>query len=386
MKVFLSCLILIATSTLILASDNPQSNASVKVKTYLDKNINESKIPGIQYLVLDSNKFIFEYMGGWADIASAKPMLSNITMMSYSQTKTITAAAVLQLFAAGKLDLDDDVNLYVPNLPYKHPISIRQLLAQTSGLPDPIPLKWAHLAKEHPQFDEDSALAKVLTDNPELDFNPGKKYQYSNISYWLLGKVIEKASGIKYEKYVREHILKPLQISQKELDYVIPDPDFHAKGYLAKYSFLNLIKGFVVDKKLTGEESVYENNWLLFNNHYLNGPAFGGLIGTAKGFGKFLQDQLRPTSVLFSNEVKTLFYAQQYTNDSKPIDMTLGWHIGSIEEKKYYFKEGGGGGFHCEMRIYPDQNIASIIMVNKTSFKSKKVLNHIDREFLKSWN
>ena len=382
MKVFLSCLTLIATSTLSLANDNPQSNTSVKVKTYLDKKTSTSKIPGIQYLILNSNEIIFEYMGGWADIASKKPMLPNITMMSYSQTKTITAVAVLQLYEAGKLDLDANVNLYVPRLPYKHPISIRQLLAQTSGLPDPIPLKWAHLAEEHPKFDEDSALTKVLTDNPELDFNPGKKYQYSNISYWLLGKVVEKVSGVKYENYVREHILKPLKISQKELDFVIPNPDFHAKGYLAKYSFLNLIKGFVVDKKLIGEESIYESNWLLFNNHYLNGPAFGGLIGTARGFGKFLQDQLKPTSVLFSDKVKTLFYTQQYTNDGEAIDMTLGWHISSMEDKKYYFKEGGGGGFHCEMRIYPEQNIASIIMVNKTSFKPKKILNHIDKKFL----
>ena len=343
--------------------------------------LNRLDIPGIQYIVMNSNQILYEYMGGWADIALQKPMQASTTMMAYSQTKTITAAAILQLYEKGKLDIEHNIDLYISGLPYKKPITIRQLLSQTSGLPNPIPLKWAHLAEEHQQFDESGALARILKDHPDLSFEPGEKYQYSNISYWLLGEVIEKVSGIKYQDYVRQYIFKPLLISQKELDYTILDPKHHAKGYLAKYSFLNLVKGFLLEKKLTGNKSSYEGNWLHLRSHYLNGAAFGGLIGTARGFGKFLQDQLKPTSVLLGGETKKLFYMQQKINNGDLIDMTLGWHIGYFENVRYFFKEGGGGGFHSEMRIYPEQGVASIIMVNKTNFKPRKVLDRMDKEF-----
>lgn len=308
-------------------------------------------------------------------------MQADTTMMAYSQTKTITAAAILQLYQAGNLDLEDHIDIYISNLPYKKPITIRQLLSQTSGLPDPIPLRWAHLVVEHKKFDETAALERVLADNPKLSFEPGEKYQYSNISYWLLGKIIEKVSGKKYEDYVRQYITKPLKISHKELDFAIVNPKQHAKGYLAKYSFLNLIKGFLLDEKLIGEISVYEKNWLHIHSHYLNGPAFGGLVGNATGFSKFLQDQLKPNSVLFNNEVKKLFYEQQKNHSGELIEMSLGWHIRQIDTIQYFFKEGGGGGFHSEMRIYPEQGIATVIMVNKTKFDSKKVLNHVDKHF-----
>ena len=62
--------------------------------------------------------------------------------------------------------------------------------------------------------------------------------------------------------------------------------------------------------------------------------------------------------------------------------MTLGWQVGDVEGSEYYFKEGGGGGYHCEMRIYPAQRLASLIMVNRTVFNSRKFLNTLDKEFV----
>jgi D-alanyl-D-alanine carboxypeptidase len=126
---------------------------------------------------------------------------------------------------------------------------------------------------------------------------------------------------------------------------------------------------------------VTNGKWLHIKNHYLNGPAFGGLIGSARSFSKFLQDQLKKESTLFNKETKNLFYSQQKNNAEKLVEITLGWHIGDLEGIKYFYKEGGGGGYHSEMRIFPDQEIASIIMVNKTNFNSKKYLNILDKNF-----
>jgi CubicO group peptidase (beta-lactamase class C family) len=346
---------------------------------FLDEQVKRSKIPGIQYIVMTSSRIVFEYADGWADIEHQRPMKANTTMMAYSMTKTITAVAVLQLIEKEKLHLNDSVAMYLPNNPYGKTITIGHLLSQTSGIPNPIPLRWAHATEKHEEFDEHAALAKVLEDNPKTAFEAGKKYGYSNISYWLLGKIVAKASGQTYEAYVRDHILNPLKLTENEMSFTISDHAHHAKGYLAKYSFMNLFKGFLINRELFGE---YEGKWLHINSHYLNGPAFGGLVGSADSFRIFLQDQLKEESVLFNKNTRNIFFTPQKNSAGEYVDMTLGWHVGDLEGMRYVFKEGGGGGYHCEMRIYPTKGIASIIMVNRTSFNSKKYLHTLDREFL----
>lgn len=250
-----------------------------------------SLVPGLQYLVVDATGTLFKYAGGWAAMEDRKAMTLDTTLMAYSMTKPFTAVAILQLMEEGILRLDSGIDRYLPDNPYggRH-ITLRHLLDHTSGLPNPIPLRWVHLAEEDASFDEDAALAQVLRDNPKLAFEPGQKFAYSNIGYWLLGKIVEQATGKSYPDYVRANILTPLGLSAHELDFVILDPARHATGYLARYSLMNLLKGFVTDRKFWGE---YEGKWLGMKSHYVNGPAFGGLVGTARAFGRF---SARPTA------------------------------------------------------------------------------------------
>lgn len=339
-----------------------------------------SQVPGLQYIVIDDTGTLFEYAGGWADIRHQQTMTLDTTLMAYSMTKTFTAVAILQLVEQGTLGLDDEIDRYLPDIPYAGArIAIRQLLCHTAGIPNPIPLRWVHLAEEDASFDEDAALTQVLRDNPKLAFAPGQKFAYSNIGYWLLGKIIERVTDRSYPDYVRANILLPLGLTAPELDFVISDPVRHANGYLAKYSLTNLFKGFVTDRKFWGD---YEGNWLRLKSHHLNGAAFGGLVGTARGFGRFLRDRLRTESVLLSAATKRLLETQQTDSVGEPIPMTLGWHVGRTSGTSYFFKEGGGGGFHSEMRVYPLQRIASVVMVNGTDFNSSKFLNRTDKAFL----
>jgi CubicO group peptidase (beta-lactamase class C family) len=274
------------------------------------------------------------------------------------------------------------IDRHLLNGPYHgRGITVRQLLDHTSGIPNPIPLRWVHLAEEDAGFDEDEALASVLRQNPKLSYEPGRKFAYSNIGYWLLGKLLERVTGVSYSAYVRANILRPLGLAAHEMDFVIPDRTRHANGYLAKYSLLNLFKGFIIDRKFLGG---HEGRWLRLRAHYLNGPAFGGLIGTAAGFGRFLQDQLRAESVLLGVESKRLLMTPQADGAGRPIPMTLGWHIGKAGGTAFLFKEGGGGGFHCEMRIYPAKEVASVVMVNSTEFNTTRFLNRIDHVLLES--
>jgi CubicO group peptidase (beta-lactamase class C family) len=350
-----------------------------RVRANLDGLIARSRVPGLQYMTLDRDRTLFEFTGGWADIRHRVPMTGDTTLMAYSMSKTITAVAVLQLVAAGKAALDDPIDRYHPT-PYGPGITVRHLLAHLSGIPNPLPLRWVHALAQHTGFDERAALAAELRAHPRAASAPGARYRYSNIGYWLLGSVVERASGQSFASYVADRVFAPLEIPPAALAYAIPDPKGHAHGYLEKYSFLNLAKRLLIDRQFIGD---YEGAWLRIEPHYLNGPAFGGLVGTARGFGAFLRDQLRPRSVLFDNPVRELLYSPQRTLTGRVVPMGLGWHLGDLNGIPFFYKEGGGGGFHCEMRVYRVSRIATIVMTNATGFDVKRFLHSQDREFLR---
>ncbi len=354
--------------------NRPAPPSSEPSRAYLDGLVRASRTPGIQYLVVDPTRILFEYAAGCADLRHRTPMTPITTMMAYSMSKTITAAAVMRLVQAGKVGLDAPVADFVDFFPYGREVLVRQLLAHTSGIPNPIPLRWVHLADRHAGFDETAALREVLGKYPRLRSRPGTRYAYSNIGYWLLGQIVARAAGQSFVSYVRERVLDPIATAEGVLDYTIV-PGNHAAGYLEKYSLMNLGKRLLIDQALIGE---YTGRWLSIRSHYVNGPAFGGLVGTARGFATFLQDQLAPHSRILNDEARRQFYAPQTDAAGQRLPMTLGWHVGELRGVRHFYKEGGGGGFHSMMRLYPEPAIGTVMMVNATGLDVATHLDHLD--------
>ena len=220
-------------------------------------------------------------------------MLAGTPMMAYSMSKAITAAAVLHLVEAGKIGLDTSIAHYLDWQPYGGGISVRQALSHTSGIPNPLPLRWVHPVSRHAAFDERAAVDALLRKHPRLAFAPGSRYAYSNIAYWLLGGIVERAGGQPFSSYVTQSVLRPLGIELGEIDYSMRGPATQAAGYLQSFSLMNLLKPWLIDRDLIGGSA---GRWLRIRDHYPNGPAFGGLTGSALGFSKCLQDQLRARS------------------------------------------------------------------------------------------
>lgn len=342
----------------------------------------ESTGPGLQYVVVNKDSTTFNRSIGLSDISNGTSLNAGHTMAAFSMTKTLTAIAVLQLVESNKINIDDKVSDYVEH-PYDLDISIRHLLNHTSGIPNPIPLKWVHLTAEHNDFDEKEALSKVLNTNSDSDEKPGAEYNYSNIGYWLLGELIEKVSESTYSDYVTKNIFNVLALAPKEMGFLIENENNHAKGYLKKWSFMNVFGRFFIEENVLGD---YEGGWLHIKNVYLNGPSFGGAVGSATAFSKILQDLLSDQSQLLNKKTIQLLYSHQKNSSGENIKMTLGWHIDELKGVTYYYKEGGGAGFHSEMRIYPDKGLASVLMVNKTSFNSRNILSKLDIIFVEDRN
>jgi CubicO group peptidase (beta-lactamase class C family) len=335
--------------------------------------------PGLQYVAVSAGGTLHEHATGWADLAERRPMDLGTTVMAYSMSKTVTAIATLQLAEAGALRLDDPLDTWVPSQPYGAGVTVRQLLAHVAGVPAPIPLRWVHPRAEHDTFDEAAALAAVLRAHPRPAGPPGRRYRYSNIGYWLLGAVVERASGTPFPERVRAHVLEPLGLAPAQLGYGIVDGARHAAGYLERWSLLNLARRFLVDPALVGETL---GRWVRLRDHYVNGPAFGGLVGTARAFGRLLRDLLAPHSVLLDAPTRRLLAEPQHRSDGREVPMTLGWHLARRGSRRVLFKEGGGGGFRCMMRLYPDDGIGTVLMTNATSPDVGHMLDRLDAPFL----
>ena len=190
----------------------------------LEEMITDSDTPGLQYMIVNSDSIIFEFTGGLSNLENMAAFSPGTTINAFSVTKTFTSLSILKLEEDKKLSIDDYVQNYLDDLPYKTNFSIRQVLNHTSGLPNPIPLKWAHLLNEHESFNYKEFVKNVLTENDELDNIPGKKYSYSNIGYLILGELIERVSGKEYRSYVKNNIIQNLYLSDEAyLDFVIED-------------------------------------------------------------------------------------------------------------------------------------------------------------------
>jgi CubicO group peptidase (beta-lactamase class C family) len=339
--------------------------------------IKENRSPSIQYAFFNKDNIIKRYALGLADVSEKKEVNKSTTYNAYSVTKTFTALAILQLARQDKLKLDDPVKKYLPDIPYPYDITIKQTLTHSAGIPNPIPLSWIHLSNTHKTFDRNKFFKDVLSKNSKALSKPNEKYAYSNIGYVLLGQIIEKVSGISYEEYIQNYIIKPLGIPAGDLGFEIYDYTNHAKGYHKRYSFSNLVLGILIDKSKFMDKA--ESKWKPFKPFYVNGISYGGLIGTPDSFVKYIQGLLKQDSQLITNDFKNLLFTENYTVNNKPTGMCLSWFKGQLNGKTYFTHAGGGGGYYCEIRIYPDLGLGSLVFFNRTGMSDQRFLDRIDK-------
>lgn len=352
------------------------------IETLLLDEIKAERSPSIQYILFNKDSILRKYAFGYADIDGRKIVDANTTYNAYSVTKTFTALAILQLAQENKLSLNDSIKKYLPDIPYGSDITLKQVLSHSSGIPNPIPLGWIHLSNTKLPFDRNQFFKDIITRNNKTRSKPNEKYAYSNLGYVLLGQIIEKVSGVKYEEYIQNNIIKIIGIPNNELGFEIQNPGKHSTGYHKRLSFSSVIIGFFIDKQKYMGKSV--SKWRSFNPFYINGASYGGLIGTPTSFVKYIQALLNRDSELITSEYKKLLFTENYTSNNKPTGMCLSWFKGQLDGNIYFTHAGGGGGYYCEIRIYPDLELGSLVFFNRTGMSDERFLDRIDKIYLKN--
>ena len=352
---------------------------------YLSSLIETRKAPGLQYMLVDEDHVLFKFNGGYADLRQHKPVGDGTSFNGYSITKTFTAAAILKLAAEGRIDLDAPISSYLDDFPYKGAPTVRQTLQHTAGFPNPNPMPWIHRAEVHGQFDGQAFIAQVIHAHPELDSEPGKKFAYSNIGYLLLGEAIRRVSGQPFEQYVSSEIIAPLSLAgDQHISFTMDRPDEHAHGYIRKRNWLNMFLGWFFDRE-TFLVPGSVDGWIEFRDLLPNGAAYGGLVGSASGFARYLQAMLN-VEPPFTREMLDMMWAPGATRSGERLPIGLAWFERKLDRNRYFAHSGGAGGYYCEIRVYPEARRASVIMTNNTGITRQDFLDGIDRIFLDQGN
>jgi CubicO group peptidase (beta-lactamase class C family) len=183
----------------------------------------DKRYPSLAAAVLRDGELIWEKAVGAADVEARVEATPDTQYRVGSITKTFTAAAVMQLRDAGKLDLEDTLDQHVEGAAYSP--SIRRLLSHASGLQrETHDNSWLTL-----RFAPPDELLATLAD-AEMVLPAGTRFHYSNLAFALLGIVVERVSGVAYMDYVRERLLEPLGLTRLSFESQQPA----AKGYVAQ--------------------------------------------------------------------------------------------------------------------------------------------------------
>jgi hypothetical protein len=180
---------------------------SLLQKEYQDKRFNGN------VLVVKENKTLYEKSFGYAEPIHKEKLTKDFKFQIGSIYKEFVAVAIMQLYEKGLIDLENDVHMYITDLPEwaKH-ISIKNLLQYSSGLPN---VQWEKYSNQNKCITFESVL-EDLKNTRTLNFKPGSGYLYTNYSPLLLMKVIENIKGQDFSDYVKENLFDSDDIVVKD--------------------------------------------------------------------------------------------------------------------------------------------------------------------------
>jgi len=350
-------------------SPRVESVSPAEMQARLRRVVTRREAPAVAAAAVRAERIAFLGAEGEADLATRAPATPGTAWLWFSVTKLVTATAVMQLAEQGRVDLDRPVRAYVPPFAvesrWSREPTVRHLLGHSSGLPNPVPITWIHLAAEEgPPLDD--MVADLLAKHGRLEFEPGSRYAYSNIGYLVLGQVIERASGERYAAYVKRHVLDVLGMDGS--GFAWPSGPV-AAGYARTWSLMGIAGRLLLDGKFIGEA---RGGFTALRPFLLDGAPYGGLVGTVPDLARFLAAHLNGGAFqgrrILSEASAAAMRTRQKDLQGRPMPIGLGWRPGSIGGEDYWYHQGGGGGFKSELRLYPGRGYGVAVVASETSF------------------
>ena len=318
---------------------------AAKAEEYLSAAVKFDHFSG-SVLVARDGKPIFSRGYGMANYELKMPNSPRTAFRLGSITKQFTSAAIMQLQERGKLSITDSICKYLENCPAAwQPITIRHLMTHTSGIPNYTSFP-GFFEKNSVQPYTFAGFVDEFRSKP-LEFTPGEKFAYSNSGYYLLGLIIEKASGATYAHFLRENIFTPLMMNNSGYDDTRSLVPNRASGYIwSDKSFVN---------------APYLNMVIPY--------AAGALYSTTEDLLRWEQS-LNTEKILKKKSLDEIFtpFKENYG---------YGWGINKLGEHKLISHGGGINGFATNIMRFPDDRLTVIVLSNNEEAKSGAIARNL---------
>jgi len=346
--------VIIGTILFMLPSLWAQSEEAIQVSEEIAQNLFESKdFPGMVITVAKGHEWQWTTSYGYANVEDSIGIDANKSLFRIgSVSKTLTAIGLMQLYQQGTIDLDAEIQEYVPEFPQKeYSVSVRQIAQHVGGI-------------RHYEGDEflnnvhyntvKDGLGIFVNDN--LLYEPGTKYAYSSYGWNLISAAMETASGQEFLLYMKNHVFVPA-----DMQFTFPDD---------------------ATSMMTHRVAFYEKGKVLspqVDNSYK--WAGGGFLSTSTDLVRFSQAVLDNT--LISKETLDVALQTYTLENGKATTRGIGFEVDEDKKGRPWFGHGGGSvGGTTMLIIYPEEELIVAILVNQSGASVRNVAFRIAEQFL----
>jgi CubicO group peptidase (beta-lactamase class C family) len=338
--------------------------------------------PGLAALVKDHGRILFEKGYGVRELSTRAKIDPQTNFRLASFTKQFTAMAVMLLIQDHKLHYDDRLTAIFPDFPgYGKAITVRHLLAHTSGLPDYETLMEQEEKAKGPVWSaqhqiQDNEVLSLLEKQSTGKFAPGTGWAYSNSGYVVLGLIIAKVSGMPYREYLKRNIFAPLGMNhsvvyQKGINEVERRAFGHSKE---KDTFVQTDQSST--SATLGDGGVYSN-----------------VVDLAK-WDEALQkhtllseEEMAPalSPVMLADGVQPRWPKDTDSDNlapGNPVSYGYGWFLDPYEGHMRMWHSGSTMGFRTVIQRFPSDGLTIVILCNRTDFEPKALAEKIASSML----
>jgi CubicO group peptidase (beta-lactamase class C family)/tetratricopeptide (TPR) repeat protein len=320
-----------------------------RIRAYVEAEMRVDKIGGITIgFILNDVTWVEGF--GFSDLENNTPASPESAYRLASITKPMTAAAVLKLAEQGRLDLDAEIQRYVPYFPRKKwPVTVRHLLGHLAGI--------SHYrdydVEGHIKIHKDTREALGLFQDFDLVTEPGTAYNYSSYGYNLLGAVVEGASGMSYGAYMRENIWNPLGMNRTHMDSPLEILPGRVEGY-------QLVKGEIKNSEYVDMSSRF---------------AGGGTRSTVGDLLKFAYGMMEHK--LHSEETVDRMFTSMTTLAGRLTGYGMGWSVRPFNGRFSVNHTGSQAETKTALVLFPGKKFAVAVGCNFEQANPRKYAQRV---------
>lgn len=303
-------------------------------------------------LIASHDSVVFRQSYGYSDLSSETPLNDSSVFEINSCSKHFTALAILKLYELKKLDLQDSLKKFFPELPYSG-VTVRHLLTHTSGIPY---YEWFLVDKDTCTVcGNKDIIADYVRYKPASKFSPGQKFDYCNMNYLLLANIIEQVSGTSYILFLQDSFFKPLGMDHtyigRKYTRVQPIPNYAHRHAFVKNEYVRpeSIKKFRHQVKYDG---------VLGQNHIHTTTT--DLLKWEKG--------LKDHKILSKETLDMVYDPANFPLAIKTYNTVYGYgcYINTTPNGRVIWQAGGDDGGHSYIYRFIDKNMLLVILSNKS--------------------